>query len=129
MRLRRGVMMQYCVNSPQNVQRFANGEKFNSPTSHLLTALLWISVVTDEDFLARGPEQRRPVDGVIEAQAAVVEDVDVPGADLTQRLELERGDPALLQDQKRNATSTERDERAEGEMSGREERRGRGRRG
>ncbi len=46
--------------------------------------------------MARGPEERRPVDGVVEAQAAVVEDVDVSGADLIQRLELQRGDPALL---------------------------------
>lgn len=54
----------------------------------LLTAFLWVSVVADEDFLARGPEQRGPVDSVVEAQAAVVENVDVTGADLVQRLEL-----------------------------------------
>lgn len=64
-----------------------------------LTAFLGVSVVADENFLARHPEQRRPVDSVVETQAAVVEDVDVAGADLIQRLELERGDPALLQDQ------------------------------
>lgn len=70
-----------------------------------LTAFLRVAVVADEDLLARGAEERRPVDGVVEAQAAVVEDVDVAGADLGQRLELERGDPALLQDQQRNAAS------------------------
>lgn len=70
-----------------------------------LTAFLRVAVVADEHFLARGAEERRPVDGVVEAQAAVVEDVDVAGADLAQRLELERGDPALLQDQQRDAAS------------------------
>lgn len=71
-----------------------------------LTAFLRIPVVADQDLLAGGPEERRPVDGVVEAQAAVVEDVDVPGADLVQRLELEGGDPALLQDQQGNTAST-----------------------
>lgn len=71
-----------------------------------LTAFLRILVVADEDLLARCPEERRPVDGVVEAQAAVVEDVDVAGADLVQRLELERGDPTLLQDQQGDAAST-----------------------
>lgn len=76
-----------------------------------LTAFPWISVVADEDFLARRPEERGPVDGVVETQAAVVEDVDVSGADLVQRLELEGRDPALLQDQQRNTTSTAGEER------------------
>lgn len=79
-----------------------------------LTAFLRISVVADQDFLAWGPEERRPVDGVVEAQAAVVEDVDVPGADLVKRLELKRGDPALLQDQQRNAASTAGDRQRNG---------------
>lgn len=74
----------------------------------VLTALLWISVVADEDFLACGPEQRGPVDGVVEAEATVVENVDISGTDLIQRLELERGDPTLLQDQEGNAASTGR---------------------
>lgn len=76
-----------------------------------LTAFPWISVVADEDFLARRPEQRGPVDSVVETQAAVVEDVDVAGADLIQRLKLEGRDPALLQDQQRNTTSTAGEER------------------
>lgn len=81
------------------------------PTFHIvLTAFLWVAVVADENLLARRPEERRPVDRVVETQAAVVEDVDVAGADLVQRLELQRGDPALLQDQQRNAASA-----AEGE--------------
>ncbi len=68
---------------------FANGERFENQTPQpLLTAFLGISIVADEDFLARGPEERRPVDGVVEAQAAVVEDVDTSGTDLVQRLEL-----------------------------------------
>lgn len=71
----------------------------------ILTAFLWVTVVADENLLARRPEERRPVDRVVETQAAVVEDVDVAGADLVQRLELQRGDPALLQDQQRNAAS------------------------
>lgn len=75
-------------------------------TFHIvLTAFLWVTVVADENLLARRPEERRPVDRVVETQAAVVEDVDVAGADLVQRLELQRGDPALLQDQQRNAAS------------------------
>lgn len=66
-----------------------------------LTAFLRIPVVADQHLLALRPEQRRPVDGVVEAQPAVVEDVDVAGADLVQRLELQGGDPTLLQDQQR----------------------------
>lgn len=94
------------------MQSFANGEKrWNQTPPPQLTALLGVSVVADEDFLARGPEERRPVDGVVEAQAAVVEDVDASGADLVQRLELKRGDPTLLQDQQRNTTSTAGGER------------------
>lgn len=79
-----------------------------------LTAFLRIPVVPDEDLLARRPEQGRPVDGVVEAQAAVVEDVHAPGADLVQRLELEGGDPTLLQDQKRNTTTAAREGEREG---------------
>lgn len=75
-------------------------------SSPRLTAFLRVSIIADEDFLALRPEKRRPVDGVVEAQAAVVEDVHVPSADLVQRLELKRGDPTLFQDQQRNATST-----------------------
>lgn len=66
-----------------------------------LTAFLRVPVVADQHLLALRPEQRRPVDGVVEAQPAVVEDVDVAGADLVQRLELQGGDPTLLQDQQR----------------------------
>lgn len=76
-----------------------------------LTAFSWISVVADVDFLAGRPEERGPVDGVVETQAAVVEDIDVAGTDLVQRLELERRDPTLLQDQQRNTTSTAGGER------------------
>lgn len=71
-----------------------------------LTAFLRVAVVADEDFLALRPEQRGPVDGVVEAQAAVVEDVDVACADLIKRLELQGGDPTLLQDQQRYTAST-----------------------
>lgn len=59
-------------------------------TFHIvLTAFLWVTVVADENFLARRPEERRPVDRIVETQATVVEDVDVTGADLVQRLELQ----------------------------------------
>lgn len=67
--------------------------------------------------MAWSPEERRPVDGVVEAEVAVVGDVDVSGADLVQRLELEGGDPALLQDQQRYTTSTERGDAIRGETS------------
>ena len=67
-----------------------------------LTAFLWVSVVADEDFLAWSPEEGSPIDGVVEAETGVIEDVDVPCADLIQRLELERRDPTLFQDQERN---------------------------
>lgn len=46
-----------------------------------LTAFLRITIVTDEDFLVRCPEERRPVYSVVEAQAAVVKNVNIPGAD------------------------------------------------
>ena len=81
------------------------------PHCFALTALVGVAVVADEDLLGGGAEQRGPVDGVVEAQAAVVEDVDAAGADLVQRLELQRGDPALLQDQQRDAAGTVQVER------------------
>lgn len=82
------------------------GMKFITIPPPLLTAFLWISVVADENFLTWRPEEWCPVDGVVEAQATVVEDVNVAGTYLVQRLELEGGDPTLLQDQQRNTTST-----------------------
>lgn len=81
-----------------------------SSESDTLTAFLWIPIVPDEDFLVRRPEERRPVDGVVEAQAAVVENVHIPGADLIQRLELEGRDPTLLQDEQRDSANAERED-------------------
>lgn len=49
-------------------------------------------------------EQAGPVDGVVVAQLAVVGDVDVAGADLTQGLQLQRRDPPLLEHQQRDST-------------------------
>ena len=72
---------------------------FYQTTKPLLTAFLWVAVVANEDFLAWGPKERCPIDSVVEAQAAVVRDVDISGTDLIQRLELKRGDPTLFQDQ------------------------------
>lgn len=54
-----------------------------------LTAGFRVPVVADEDLLCVGAEEAGPVDGVVVAQLAVVADVDVSGADLTQRLEAE----------------------------------------
>lgn len=65
--------------------------------------------------MALSPEERCPVDGVVEAEAAVVEDVNVACANLAQRLELEGGDPTLLEDQQRNTTSTVRGDTFKGE--------------
>lgn len=86
-------------------------------TLQVHTAFFWVFVVADERFLAWSPEERRPVDGVVEAEEAVVGDVDVSGADLAQRLELEGGDPTLLQDQQRNTTSAESGEATKGQTN------------
>lgn len=72
-------------------------------------------VVADEHFLALSPEQCCPVDCVVEAEAAVVEYVHVACTNLAQRLELEGGDPTLLQDQQRNTTYTVRADTLRGE--------------
>ncbi len=69
-----------------------------------LTTLSGVSVALDQSSLGAGAEQTGPVHCVVEAELAVVGHVDVTGADLFQRLELQRRDPALLQDQERNTT-------------------------
>lgn len=69
-----------------------------------LTALFRLPVVADQGFLCGDAEQAGPVDGVVVAQLAVVGDVDVAGADLTQRLQLQRRDPLLLEHQQRDST-------------------------
>lgn len=54
-----------------------------------LTALLWALVVADQNLLVGSAEQPRPVDGAVVAELAVLCDVDVPGADLSEGLELQ----------------------------------------
>lgn len=54
-----------------------------------LTTLLGVAIVANQNLLAGRPEERRPVDGVVVAQAAVVEDVNIAGGNFGQRLELE----------------------------------------
>lgn len=61
-----------------------------------LTALLRALVVADQRLLVDGAEQPGPVDGAVVAELVVLRDVHVPGADLPQRLELQRGDALLL---------------------------------
>lgn len=61
-----------------------------------LTALLWALVVADKRLLVGSAEQPGPVDGAVVAELAVLRDVHVPGADLPQRLELQRGNALLL---------------------------------
>lgn len=72
-----------------------------------LTALLRLLVVVQQRSLATRAEKPCPVQRVVETQLAVVADVDVPSADLLQRLEAEGRDPALLQDQQRDAADGE----------------------
>lgn len=55
-----------------------------------LTALFRVPVVADQSFLCGDAEEAGPVDGVVVAQLAVVGDIDIAGADLTQRLQLQR---------------------------------------
>lgn len=69
-----------------------------------LTALLRLLVAVQQRSLTAGAEKPRPVQCVVETQLAVVADVHVPGADLLQRLEAQRRDPELLQDQQRDTT-------------------------
>lgn len=54
-----------------------------------LTALFRFPVVADQSFLCRDAEKAGPVDGVVVAKLAVVGDIDVAGADLVQRLQLQ----------------------------------------
>ena len=61
------------------------------------------AVVADEELLVGGAEQAGPVDGVVVAEPAVLGDVDVPGADLVQGLELQGRDALLLQHQQGDA--------------------------
>ena len=56
---------------------------------HKLTALLWALVVANQNLLVGSAEQPRPVDGAVVAELAVLCDVDVPGADLSEGLELQ----------------------------------------
>lgn len=69
-----------------------------------LTALFRVPVVADQGFLCRDAEEAGPVDGVVVAQLAVVANVDVAGADLMQRLQLQRREPLLLEHQQRDST-------------------------
>lgn len=69
----------------------------------VLTALFGLPVVADQGFLRGDAEQAGPVDSVVVAQLAVVGDVDVTSADLTQRLQLQRRDPLLLEHQQRDS--------------------------
>ncbi len=78
-----------------------------------LTTLSGVPVVLDQSSLGAGAEQTGPVHCVVEAELAVVGHVDVTGADLFQRLELHRRDPALLQDQQRNTTEKTKTHRNE----------------
>lgn len=55
----------------------------------ILGALLWASVVSDQNLLVGRAEQPRPVDGAVVAELAVLRDVDVPSADLSEGLELQ----------------------------------------
>lgn len=57
-----------------------------------------------------GAEERRPVDGVIVAQVAVVSNIDVSCTDFLQGLELQGSDALLLEDKQGEATK----ERGEG---------------
>ena len=71
----------------------------------LLTAVLGAAVVANNGLLTVGAEQAGPVDGVVVAQLAVVGDVDVAGADLSQGLQVQGGDPLLLEDQEGDTTA------------------------
>lgn len=83
-----------------------------------LTALLRALVVADQRLLVGRAEQPGPVDGVVVAELAVLRDVHVPGTDLPQRLELQRGDALLLQHQQGDSTKTEREKRTRLEVRG-----------
>jgi len=80
-----------------------------------LTARVRVAVVADEELLVGGPEEAGPVHRVVVAQAAVLGDVDVPGADLVQRLQLQRRNALLLQHQQGDAAAGEADHVEQGE--------------
>lgn len=54
-----------------------------------LTALLWVSVVADQNLLVCSAEQSRPVDSIVVAKLAVFCNVDIPSADLSEGLKLQ----------------------------------------
>ena len=91
-------------NNKDKRSRWIRGEE-RKTDSRGLTAVFRVSVAAGQGFLVAGAEQAGPVDRVVEAELAVVGDVDVTGAYLAQGLELQRRDPALFQDQQRDAAT------------------------